>query len=119
MIIDDLKTRIAEFLKDGDLASFREWFAPVPLDIEDCADAETIQLVYGVQREIVDLSEGFLDEYNLKQNLRARLYGLGTAVYFLMGGELNPSKVVSSTSTSLSPAETVWGSVGVGLASAL
>jgi hypothetical protein len=124
MIIDDLKTRISEFLKDGDLVSFRAWFAPLPLDIDQSQDRGLIRLVYAVERELADFDESFLDEYNLTQNLQAKLQPSATSGHLVMsagtaGYNQIVSGVASGTSTVLAPAETVQLSSGVLFASAL
>jgi hypothetical protein len=108
MIIDDLKSRISNFLLAGQWDAFFEWFAPLPLDIENCGEPDAIRFVHSIQRDVADFDEGFLDEYNLKQNLRAKLYPTSATVdYFVMSAAAGSNEIVSSTSTFLVPGETV------------
>jgi hypothetical protein len=117
MNIDDLKFRILQFVNSGDLAAFRTWFAPLVLEIDQLSDRELIRLACSVERDLADFDEDFLDEYNLRENLRAKLFP-SAAAGSLVFASVAHGGIVAGTSTTLATASVETVPVSVGAVSA-
>lgn len=106
----ELKSRIAHYL-DGssDWYGLASWLLPRVLDIDECEDPDARQIAYAVQRDLSDLSAGFLNERQFRDNLSAMLAPRATAVTYYpirMSGfpEQQPNAVLTGTSIVLTPA---------------
>jgi hypothetical protein len=106
-----LQNRILSFLEaKEELAAFREWFAPLALDIDSCEDPDAIRAFYSVQRSIADFAGGFLSEPQLRQNLAGVLIPSPSSASYAYFG-----KEESKTGTSMTLVESASAGVGPAL----
>jgi hypothetical protein len=65
-----IRERMSRYLRgDESVRAFRDWFAPVSWNIEDCLDQETIDLAYRVEGILAESSSARWPESQLKQEL--------------------------------------------------